>query len=124
MNYFRGHEIEGWPPLLSDEEIAKLKEYIHKLHTTQPYPIYPIIEEINVFIFINFKKQLNHDIIRKMISIQLPDSCKTCIGVAMDSKRIEAFYNIHLSTFQSLQDTNEGNLNKQQQQFKKQVKKF
>ena len=25
-----------------------------------------------------------------MIRIQLPDLCKTCIGVAMDSKRMEA----------------------------------
>lgn len=44
MNYIRGPGIDGRPPLLNDEEIDKLKEYILELHTTQPYPIYPTIE--------------------------------------------------------------------------------
>ena len=67
-NYIRGIGQEGRPPFLNNEELNQLKEYIYKLHTSEPFPIYPTIEEISSFIIDNFGKYLWHDTIRKMIS--------------------------------------------------------
>lgn len=89
-NYMRGLGHDGRPPSLNDEELDKLRNYILMLHTTDPYPIYPTIEEISSFIINKFGKYMRHDTIRKMISTKFFNIFKSCIGVAMDSKRMEA----------------------------------
>ena len=89
-NYIRGIGQEGRPPFLNNEELNQLKEYIYKLHTSEPFPIYPTIEEISSFIIDNFGKYLRHDTIRKMISTKFIDDFKSYISVAMETKRMEA----------------------------------
>lgn len=89
-NYMRGVGQDGRPTLLNNEELEQLKNYILTLHTADPYPIYPTIEEISSFIIDNFGKYLRHETIRKMISTKFFNIFKSCFGVAMDTKRMEA----------------------------------
>lgn len=88
--FLRVPQNVGRPEKLTEQDMAEISSEITRLHSHQPYPIYPTFLEIFDFVRIKLKKIVKLDTLRKKIHKKLADKIKTCTGISMDISRLNA----------------------------------
>lgn len=67
----------GRPPILTKEEIEKVREELNRYFYSKIGPFYPSYEDISDFIYFNFGKSIIPDILRHIIRLSFKDEVKS-----------------------------------------------